>query len=441
MEKKSWFAFSLAIIIILAIPLSVLLIFSHVVTGHYFPVIAKGWAAFSSNSEEWSRFGSLLSGLFGLSSALATMITLGFVIYQANETIRRSDQQARNLKQEQEQQNKKIDSHNKDITEFHEQIIHFHKEVGDFNKRVVAFNEMQQKRDVFDKYRLHKQEFNSLLDDIIYDLDDFYGQGSSKITRRNELYRSIFPRNNFESFSIKSIQFSPEDFNLLERIYSFAKHINNWINHHWEEIVSDKVLKNIQLMHLLINLEINTSTNANGEIFLRASNKYIISIDSFEEEIKLLINISNRILSFAGNPNIDFRSTYDHCFLKANLFELHKELSSNEEYLDTYSVYRHKQKAAHIGLLEIYKLAVILNKRFNIYLAIGKGELRVFLTSFFDGENNRKMESGARAMLERIENEVMQLTSKNRSEDAENLEIERLFLRMKLIIDRSKYDL
>lgn len=159
------------------------MIFAHAITGAFIPVISSGWAAFSNNSAEWSNFGSLLGGLFGLSSALATMITLGFVIYQSEESIKRSDQQTKLLNDSQEKQDAKIEKSNKDIKNFHSEVISFNKDVQLFNGRVLSFNQAQEERNTFDKYRLHMDFFNNLLDNIIYDLQGFYTGSEVKIKK------------------------------------------------------------------------------------------------------------------------------------------------------------------------------------------------------------------------------------------------------------------
>lgn len=435
MEKRSWRVFFIAIFIMLIIPFVVLGTFLHAITNGSFPLMSNEWPAFSNQSQEWSNFGSLLSGLFGLSSALATMITLGFAIYQANETLKRSDQQSRELKTEQEKQNNKIESHNKDIVDFHGKIINFYQEINEFNERVIKFNETQQKRDIFDRYRFHKEEFNRLLDDIIYDLDDFYGHGSAKITRRSELYYNIFPQNNFEYFTINSPQPLPGKPDILARILEYANGIFSWVTRDHEHVISDNVLNSIMWLRDSINLELTVTPNVNGEIINATYNKYIVSIDLFEEELNLLLKVSNRVLSFANRPPIENKyENRNPCVLKSNLFRLHEKISSRDTYSKEYTAYRHRYTPSEIDLFEIYRLARIFDKKFHNSLQYTKRHLGVFLNK----REQEKTKDEARSLLIMIDIEILDLLSKNQDATIDGTSSNQLLSTINSLIRRAK---
>jgi len=396
MEKKSWSAFFLAVFIILAIPVFVLFLFSHAVTGDYLPIIDKGWGAFSRKSEEWSNFGSLLSGLFGLSSALATMITLGFVIYQSNESIRRSDKQAEIIANSQKEQNKKIEEHNE--------------KVNDFYKQSLEFNKFQEGRMVFEKYKLHIDMFDALISSIEKDLGHLYLNCNIKITLPSELYSAIFPLNNFVFFDN-----NPQQNSSLRSMQKDLADIYAWVNKNdWEEDSIQQILLPFIKIRDALHINITPYTNSSGDIFTRKHNQYTFNIHCFFDEVQLLFSLVNRVLHFANFEK--FSNEYfanDKYITEARLIELSNKLQlqkgdQNNFFYAFPSAYTETQA----GFFILYSKMLIIEKNYDVsFVSFLKPRIREIIMQF---HNNKNFEfQGKKDFLVELSAELERIGSKH----------------------------
>lgn len=149
----------LVFLVTLAVPLVVLLIYRNQISGLVFSFSMRD---VSHKSDDWSAFGSLLSGLFTLSGAIGTLATLIFAIHQnkqlSKEAKKRADQDEESAKKNEE------------------------------------FMSFQKERISFEKFKIHQSMFNDLLDKIEKD-----SKGQFSFHSRSVLYKNLFPHNSFSN--------------------------------------------------------------------------------------------------------------------------------------------------------------------------------------------------------------------------------------------------
>lgn len=153
LRKKSHLSLLIGFILLvmIALPLIVILFYGYHITG--------GEYLISKRSSDWADFGTLLSGVFTLSGALATLSTLIFLIFESK----------RNNAERFEQVNRE-------------------KEIASINNDKI----------IFEKYKLHREMFDDTLNKIESDFDKEF-----IITDRTVLYRKIFPTNTFSHCETK----------------------------------------------------------------------------------------------------------------------------------------------------------------------------------------------------------------------------------------------
>jgi len=149
----------LVFLVTLAVPLIVLLIYRNQISGLIFSFSMRD---VSHKADDWSAFGSLLSGLFTLSGAIGTVATLIFAIHQnkqlSKEAKKRADQDEESAKKNEE------------------------------------FMSFQKERISFEKFKIHQSMFNDLLDKIEKD-----SKGQFYFHSRSVLYKNLFPHNSFSN--------------------------------------------------------------------------------------------------------------------------------------------------------------------------------------------------------------------------------------------------
>lgn len=145
------FLIGFILFLMIGLPLIVLVFYGGYITGGEFSI--------SKKTSDWADFGTLLSGLFTLSGMLATLSTLIFLITQG-----RQDNISR------------------------------HKQV----KREVEVARINEDKINFEKYKLHREMFDDILNKIESDFDNEF-----IITNRSILYRKIFPANTFSHCETK----------------------------------------------------------------------------------------------------------------------------------------------------------------------------------------------------------------------------------------------
>ncbi|EMZ5188726.1 hypothetical protein ACT0OT_004146 [Yersinia enterocolitica] len=137
--------------VMIVLPLIVILFYGYYITG--------GEYLISKSSSDWADFGTLLSGVFTLSGALATLSTLIFLIFESK----------RNNAERSEQ-------------------VEREKEIASINNDKI----------IFEKYKLHREMFDDILNKIESDFDNEF-----IITNRSTLYGKIFPANTFSHCETK----------------------------------------------------------------------------------------------------------------------------------------------------------------------------------------------------------------------------------------------
>lgn len=152
----------------LVLPITILYIYRVSLTGLSLDFSLNG---ISNESGKWSDFGSLLSGVFTLSGAIATLMTLMFAIHQniklSNEAEKRSRDDAATAQKNE------------------------------------IFVGLQKEKMTFEKFRIHQQAFNELLDRLERDTSHNY-----QFISRYELYKKIFPTNTFSNVRIEESEVS-----------------------------------------------------------------------------------------------------------------------------------------------------------------------------------------------------------------------------------------
>lgn len=155
-------------------PVIILFLYDYSVTGEVLSLFSKGVnASLSKDSGHWSDFGSLLSGVFTLLGAIASLATLIFLLQQQKN----SEQQR--LKQLQIQ--------------------------GEIQDKNDLHLESERSLMKFEMFKLHREMFDDVLNKIEVASAGF------KFTDRNSLYKKIFPRNDFFHFEMK-VNIDPASF-------------------------------------------------------------------------------------------------------------------------------------------------------------------------------------------------------------------------------------
>lgn len=168
MRKGYWLFFSFTALVSLVLPITILFIYRHSLTGLSLDFNFDG---ISHESDKWSDFGSLLSGVFTLSGAIATLMTLIFAIHQNNKLSDEAEKRSRD-------------------------------DAATAQKNEI-FVDLQKEKITFEKFRIHQQAFNELLDRLERDTGHNY-----QFISRYELYKKIFPTNTFSNVRIEENEVS-----------------------------------------------------------------------------------------------------------------------------------------------------------------------------------------------------------------------------------------
>ncbi|MBD8249958.1 hypothetical protein [Pantoea agglomerans] len=231
MRKGALFVSAITIMSIV-LPFIVLLIYRNQLTGNPFELSLKG---LSNKNDDWSAFGSLVSGLFTWSGALSTLAALLFAFRQnkklAQEATERSAQD-------------KVTA-----------------------EKNIEFMDFQRERINFEKFRIHQQMFDELLDKLEID-----AKGDYHFNSRSLLYKNIFPENSFSVCHTKISDTSEHvgSFNDILVATGFMR----------DKLKNDSYVKNAQeLIHDIAGLQemlmLNISRSAQpGDLIF--GNKYVI---------------------------------------------------------------------------------------------------------------------------------------------------------------------
>ncbi|WP_445945939.1 hypothetical protein [Shewanella sp.] len=192
-----------------------------------FRAFYDGVKAISNLPNDWSAFGSLLSGA---SSLLGAVGTVGVMLLGIKQ-----------FKVQQEQ-------------------IKQHKQRQDiFEKKQCDKWEKENEMLSFQKYHMHYASFQELL-------DNFCNDNNLKITSRNQLYRKIFPHNNFQNTYLSNDETNVDEINYLIDFY--LECLNEL-----QRLDSDKDQAILNFSHLItmrLNIE-HPLESHNGDIQIRKS--------------------------------------------------------------------------------------------------------------------------------------------------------------------------
>ncbi|MBW5846021.1 hypothetical protein [Yersinia enterocolitica] len=253
-SKKSYIVFFVFLILfVITLPIIVLSLYGHLVSG--------GNYLLSKKSSDWADFGSLLSGVFTLTGAIATLLTLFFLIFQNGRIERERDKQ--NTREE-------------NITK--ENSIH------------MIF---EKERIVFEKYKLHREMFDDVLNKIESRFNNEF-----VITNRTILYRNIFTENTFEYCITKIDLGGEEKVNNLVDMCTLANRIHANFKSNYYYSNPDKFILDIIRMSNMIELTHNRKVEHGDIIF---NDRIIINVYYPEKIITILTYVLNEIISFTQN--------------------------------------------------------------------------------------------------------------------------------------------
>jgi len=265
MRKGALFVSAITIMSIV-LPFIVLLIYRNQLTGNPFELSLNG---LSNKNDDWSAFGSLVSGLFTWSGALSTLAALLFAFRQnkklAEEATERSAQDR--------------------ITA----------------EKNMEFMEFQRERINFEKFRIHQQMFDELLDKLEID-----AKGDYHFYSRSLLYKNIFPENSFSVCHTKISDISEHvgSFNdiLVATGFMQEKLKNGSYVKDTQQLIHD-----IQTVQEMLMLNISRSAQPGDLIF--ASKYVIFNVVELYSTFILFSKVINAISAFGeSKKTIDLAS-------------------------------------------------------------------------------------------------------------------------------------
>ncbi|MEY8770309.1 hypothetical protein AB6T85_07705 [Erwinia sp. ACCC 02193] len=269
MRKEGWF-FLVVIFISLVIPVVVIFTYRSFVTGLPFGLNFSG---ISHKSEDWSAFGSLISGLFTLAGAIATLATLLFAYWQNNKLSKEAEKR----------------------TEMDKETAKKNESFMDFQKKIMQF----------EKYKMHKEAFNDELTILERDLIN-----NETFESRSILYKRIFPNNSFSHCETYI------DMNLvcneygLAKVYETMKGFEGRLKDGWYYKNNADFVKDVNSIKKLLMISA-VGSGKYGEI-TSIDNKLILNIYSLKEEVSALCQAANQIFLFCENDMLpDFSEHID----------------------------------------------------------------------------------------------------------------------------------
>lgn len=237
------------LIVMIALPLIVMLFYGYYITG--------GEYLISKRSSDWADFGTLLSGVFTLSGALATLSTLIFLILESKHN-------------------------NAERTE----QVEREKEIASINKDKI----------IFEKYKLHREMF----DDILNKIESKFNNKLS-ITSRTSLYRNIFADNTFNHCVTKVDLNKDAKANDLIDMCALAKRIasgfkNDGYYNNPRQFVYD-------VMNISNMIELRYNRNAtHGDIVF--DNAIVLNVYEPVSIITTFTHILNELIFFSQNDKV-----------------------------------------------------------------------------------------------------------------------------------------
>lgn len=292
-EKSLFIALVLTAIVI---PIIVLFLYREYVSGLPATFDVQN---ISRDSSKWSDFGSLLSGLFTLSGALATIATLIFAISQNKKLAREAEKRSQ------------LDAKN-----------------AEKNEKFMAF---QKERMSLEKYRLHQLMFNDLLDRIEID-----AKSELRFYSRSDLYKGIFPNNSFDECSTKVNKNELGNKNIFN-IISLAKIINQKIESDNCENDGVELLNDFINMFNLLHVSFRRETKAGDITF--GDNSTIINLIDMHSTIGFFNNTVSALCDFCeindklqeNEINNPFKCLIT-LFFYASSFTVYKDLDATFPY-------------------------------------------------------------------------------------------------------------
>lgn len=247
-------------------PVIILFLYDYSVTGEVFSLLSKGVSAsLSKDSSHWSDFGSLLSGVFTLLGAIASLATLIFLLQQQKNSEKQRIQQ-----------------------------LNIQKEIQDKNDIHLESERNLMK---FEMFKLHREMFDDMLNKIEIASSGF------KFRDRNSLYKKIFINNDFFNFETK-IDIEPGSFLdvIKTRFLLPLKSLENgWgINHNDHQIFTYL----IEFKFINDELGLEHIEEPKSWDFLYAGKS--IGINALTPWVSFLRyhNMISDILSFSGNERL-----------------------------------------------------------------------------------------------------------------------------------------
>ncbi len=209
---------------------------------------------FSSKGDDWSSFGSLLSGLFTLAGSLATTATLLFLIKQDAE-------------------NNKVRS---------EQI------------------KSEREKSTFEKYKIHLEMFNDILNSI-----ESRERSSISFINRTVLYRKIFPENNFNHCDTSIFLGDDPRVSMLVELSQTIGSIITRIKNKQYESESRYIFECLSAIHLALEIQSNNDLK-NGDVYIDEGNIMFNAfyLDKYLNSIHLIIHELRLFAGSSGLPEI-----------------------------------------------------------------------------------------------------------------------------------------
>lgn len=241
-------------------PVIILLLYDYSVSGTVFSLYSKGVSgSLSKESGHWSDFGSLLSGVFTLLGAIASLATLIFLLQQQKKG---EQDRLEQLRIQRDIQNKS-DEH-----------LHSEKELMNF-----------------EMYKIHKDMFDSLLDNLEKQMNN-----GMKFVSRSFLYKNIFPDNGFYHFNGKA---TLDNKCILPSLINDFKHILSTLPNINCIISANAFFANFNMLNSNLGLKGGNDFHEFDVIF---RNKFIgINIFDIRDGLYELSQVIDELLGFSEN--------------------------------------------------------------------------------------------------------------------------------------------
>ncbi len=267
MRKEGWF-FLVVIFISLVIPIVVIFTYRSFVTGLPFGLNFSG---ISHKSEDWSAFGSLISGLFTLAGAIATLATLLFAYWQNNKLSKEAEKR----------------------TEMDKETAKKNESFMDFQKKIMQF----------EKYKMHKEAFNDELTILERDLIN-----NETFESRSILYKRIFPNNSFSHCDTYiDMDLVCNEYGLA-KVFEAIKGFEGRLKDGWYYKNNADFIKDVNSIKKLLMISA-VGSGRHGEI-TSIDNKLMLNIYNLKEEVSALCQAANQIFLFCENDMIPDFSEY-----------------------------------------------------------------------------------------------------------------------------------